>query len=90
MNFNDKVAPIEIEIDDKKFVIEKIPMSTVAKLTEIEAKTESKSDALIHQMALLLDTTVDVVEKLDFRKVRLAIDYIMKQAMGKDEENPTK
>lgn len=80
--------PIEITIESKTYILEKVTVDLMDKVVELSNSKEN--DTPLKQLALLLNTEADEFKAVDVRKISKVLQFItesIKEGMG--AVNPT-
>lgn len=78
--------PIEVTLEGKTYIIDKVTTDLMDKVVAIKGKTETSVDAPIRQLALLLGIEPKVLKDIDIRKIGRALKFItesIEEGLGK-------
>ena len=81
INLDDLYDPIEIILEGKKYVVEKLTqpqMFKVQKIGESQNQDSTKPDTTLdRQLAALLNCSPEILVDVDIRKKKRAVDFLM-------------
>jgi len=78
-------SPIEVEIDGKVFIIEKLPAPIFDKLLEMEKTLKGPEDlaffrVLADEVQLLTGADRETVDQIDFRDLKQVVQFVLRKA----------